>query len=54
MGPLPSLTGNPARTPPEQTANKPSNPAPLVGGGFFSGWTKRSVSTSSATFTESK
>ena len=54
MGLLPSLTGNPARSPPEQTANKPSNPAPLVGGGFFSGWTKRSVSTSSATFTESK
>ena len=52
VSPLSSLAGNAARSPSEQTT-KSSNPAPSVGGGFFSGWTKRTVSTSSATFTES-
>jgi hypothetical protein len=51
MSPLPSLAGNAARSSPEQTT-KPSSPAPSVG--FFSGWTKRNVSISSATFIESK
>ncbi|OXV09645.1 hypothetical protein Egran_02592 [Elaphomyces granulatus] len=52
MSPFPSLAVNAARSSPEQTTNKPSSPAPSVG--FFSGWTKRNVSISSATFIESK